>query len=290
MPKIRESIETVNSALRTLLAFVVAGMIGAAGWFGYSLYHAPQKAIAAKQAELENAQSDLDQTRGELMAKAELVVKQQDTITNLNADMVRKDERIIAQDKQIARLETAMRLLKIDHRLADLKVLGQKEDAETGKTVSTVEFVEVNDDGGPIDEPRQFEIEGDLVYVECLVAKFEDKYVEASDLHRATSICLFQRIFGEFQEPSQGAVLDRVGARPNAYAGGGKISDFEQKIWDDFWNIANDRQRAKELGIRAAHIEAPGIKVRPGKTYRLLLRASGGLTITPLDTPGAPGI
>ena len=185
------------------MAFAVAGMIGAAGWFGYSLYHAPQKVIAAKQEELDHAQAELDQARGELAVQEELVVEQQGTITSLNTEIVKKDERIVAQDEQIARLDTAMRLLKVDHRLAELRILQQKEDAETGKIFSTIEFVEVNDDGGTIDEPRRLEIEGDLVYVECLVAKFEDKYVESSDLHRATSICLFQRIFGEFQEPSR---------------------------------------------------------------------------------------
>jgi hypothetical protein len=59
------------------------------------------------------------------------------------------------------------------------------------------------------------------------------------------------------------------------------MSDFEKQIWDDFWNIANDPQRAQQLGIRAAHGEAVSVQLRPGKTYRLQLRASGGLTITP---------
>jgi hypothetical protein len=267
---------TVNSALRTLLAFVVVGMVGAAGWFGYSLYHAPQQALAEKQKEL-------DGIRGELAEQSKLAQEKQVIIDGLELDIAAKEE-------EIARLDTAMRLLKVDHRLAELRVLRQEKNADTGRLASIVEFVEVNDDGAMIDKPRQFDIDGDLVYIECLVAKFEDRFVEASDLHRATSICFFQRIFSEFQEPSDGFELDRVGTRPTAYARGREMSDFERQIWNDFWSIANDRRQAEKLGIRAAHIEAPAIKVRPDKTYRLQLRASGGLTITPIDAPPDPGV
>ncbi|MBN1854382.1 MAG: hypothetical protein JW829_16750 [Pirellulales bacterium] len=274
MSPFRESVATANSALRTVLAFAVIGMVGTAGWFGYSAYNEPKKALQDKQAELDDALNALSE-------KNALVSQQRGTIEKLNRDIAVKDE-------QIARLDMALRLLKVDHRLAELRVIDQQEDSATGRLKSTIEFVEVNDEGVPLDTPRRFDIDGEMVYIEYLVAKFEDKYVEAADFQRATSICLFQRIFGEFQEPIDGYELDRVGARPTAYARGGKMSDFEQKIWDDFWNIASNPQRARELGIRAAHSEAPAIKVQPDRTYRLLLRASGGLSIQPIDsTPGA---
>ena len=61
---------------------------------------------------------------------------------------------------------------------------------------------------------------------------------------------------------------------------------LEKKIWEDFWNIANDSDRAKELGIRAAHGDAVSIKVRKGKSYKVTLRATGDLTLQPDD--GAP--
>jgi hypothetical protein len=76
-------------------------------------------------------------------------------------------------------------------------------------------------------------------------------------------------------------VLDEVGAAPRVYSRGRKLSDFEKKIWDDFWLIANDPGKARELGIRAAHGGAPFMKVEKGKSYRILLRASGDPTIVP---------
>ena len=64
------------------------------------------------------------------------------------------------------------------------------------------------------------------------------------------------------------------------YGRGGEMSEFEKKIWGDFWEVANSETKQNELGIRAVHGEAPSIKVKKGKAYRVDLRASGGLSIT----------
>ena len=86
---------------------------------------------------------------------------------------------------------------------------------------------------------------------------------------------LFKRIFGSGQRPDDGYPLDEIGLAPRAYLAGPQISDFEKKIWGDFWGIANDPERAKQLGIRAAHGGAPFMKVEKGKSYRILLRCLG---------------
>ena len=199
-----------------------------------------------------------------------------------------------AATKKAERLEVAMQLLKVQHRVARLKVLDQREvaaptadssDAEAKKLVTRIEFVEVNDDGQPIGKPREFDIEGDLVFIDYLRVTFDDRYIELSDLDRSTAICLFQRIFGEHQEPIDGFQIDDVGTRPTAYARGGEMSDFERKIWNDFWSIANDPQRAAELGIHAAHEVASAMRVQPGKTYEVKLRSTGDMTIRPVEKP-----
>jgi hypothetical protein len=77
--------------------------------------------------------------------------------------------------------------------------------------------------------------------------------------------------------------LDTVGSRPTAYSRGTEMSEFERKIWNDFWLIANDPSRAAELGIVAAHGTAVGQRVRPGMTYEIELRATGDMTIKPID-------
>jgi hypothetical protein len=182
-----------------------------------------------------------------------------------------------------------MRLLKVDHRLAQLTVLDQQRDPASDRVISRVRFVEVDDRGEPIDEAREFDVEGDVVYIDHWVVKFDDRYVEQADALRSASLVLFRRLFGEYQEPRDGFSLDRTGARPTAYAGGTAPTDFEEQIWDDFWMIANDPSRAASLGIRAAHGEAISMKVEPGREYRLMLRDSDGLSIVPAPSQPGPG-
>jgi hypothetical protein len=123
-----------------------------------------------------------------------------------------------------------------------------------------------------------------MVYIDNLVVKFEDEYVESAALERSASLVLFRRLFGEYQEPSQGFPLETEGEQPKIYSGDGQPSELEQKIWSDFWAIANDSRRAKELGIRAAHGEAISERVKLGKSYIITMRASDGLTIRPDDS------
>jgi hypothetical protein len=205
-------------------------------------------------------------------------------LKSTSASLAARDKQIADLNAQVERLEVAKRLLKVRRRLAHLNVLDQTKDEASGELVSRVEFVEVNDDAQPIGERKMFNIKGDLVYVDYLRVTFDDRYIEESDLDRSTAICLFQRIFGEHQTPDQGEKLDKVGTRPTAYARGTAVSDFEKKIWDDFWLIANDPGRAASLGIHAAHEVAVGMRVQPGKSYEIELRATGEMSFRPLET------
>ncbi len=195
------------------------------------------------------------------------------------------------QQEEIERLDTAMRLLKVDHRMALIRVVDQKRDEANDMTLTSIEFQEINGNGDPIGMAKPFEIKGDILYIDSWVVKFDDKYVEEADIDRATSLVLFRRIFGEMQEPRDGFALDETGSRPAVYGHGGEMSDFEKKIWGDFWEVANSDSKQDELGIRAVHGEAPSIKVKKGMAYRVDLRASGGLSISTageIATPTRP--
>lgn len=272
MGKINETVRTVNSAARTALLAVMLAGGGVLGWKAYSLYNEPQVKLQEKQRELDELVGQLASTRQDLAASNEQV--------QLLTTEVELKKAIIAK------LETAMGLLKLRHRIARLHVLDQKEDEATGELVTTIEFYEVTEDGKPAsDQTQKFEIVGDRVYVECLVAKFDDKYVEQNAIDRSTAICLFQRIFGEHQEPKEGFPIDQIGSVPSSYARYGEPSPFERRIWDDFWTIAADPAKAAELGIRAAHADAPSIRVSKGVTYELELRTTGEFTLRPLGAP-----
>lgn len=298
-----EKLQTINSVIRTLLGLVVVGGIGAASWYGYQTYTAAdkdlenaQKQLVAKDQELAENRRQLEASRTEIKQREEQlkqkdaeIVQKEATITKQASEIVDLNEAIKQKDIEIDHLDTALRLHKVKRRLARITVRDVGKDPESGQTFSKIEFVELNELGDPIDKPRAFELEGDLVYVDCMVVKFEDKYVEEADLERGTSICTFNRIFGEFQKPNEGFYLDEPGRRPGAYSRGSVMSDFEKKIWDDFWNIANDPPKASEMGIRALQGDAVSIKVKKGKTYRITIRASGGPEIEVVENGSVPG-
>ena len=285
MGRVSDTIGTINTTIRTLLMLVVVGAAGFGGYKAYELYHEPRQTLAGKQAELDAVADELQRARESLAAR-------QQEIDALSAEVAEKTA-------QVERLEVAMQLLKVTQRLARLRVLDQREraqeseeeagDAANGparpRLVTRIEFVEITPGGDPIGEARQFEILGDMVYLDYLQVTFDDKYVEEAEIDRSTAIALFQRIFGEHQEAAEGFQLDPVGTRPIAYARGKALSEFEQKIWNDFWLIANDRDRAAELGIHAAHGSAVSMRVRPGMSYEIDLRATGPMTIRPVESP-----
>ena len=197
----------------------------------------------------------------------------------------RDQEQIAALTRQIVRLETALRLLKVDHRVAQIDVLSQQGSEKDKTLVTTFSFVELDDQSNRLTEPRTLTVKGDLVYVDYWVVKFSDESVEAGDPLRGTSICLFRRIFGEHQNPVDGYVLDAMGSRPVGYGSGREPTEFETEIWVQFWELANNRALAEKKGIRAIHGEAPSQKLAMGKRYKVLLRASGGLSFQTEDAP-----
>lgn len=265
-------LSALNSLLGTVLALVIVGLICFGGWFGFRTYFADKFALeetedqlAAREAELETKLQEVRRLNSQLGVSRE---KNQ----RLARDLEEKIE-------ELQRLETAMKLLKVNHRLARIEVISQQGTVETNDLATQFSFVEVDQDGNPMEEARVFSIEGDVVYIDAWVIKFSDKYIEEGDPLRSTSVCLFRRLFGETQRPADGFSLDPVGAQPTAYRNGGKPSELEKKLWSRFWHYANNPEEAKAVGVRALHGEAPSIKLMPGKSYRVQLRASDGLSI-----------
>lgn len=262
-------IQTLNSFMGLALAVVITSAVVAGGWFAFQKYYAEKYAM---EADLAAKQIKVDQLAEEL--------------SNSRAQIGRLEEDIAEKEQEIQRLATALKLLKVDQRLARITVLSQSGSAKNGDLSTRFSFVEVDREGKPLGEPRVFNIEGDIAYVDSWVIKFGDEYVEQGDDLRSTSICLFRRVFGEKQLPAEGFLLDEEGRQPAVYHTGGKMPDFEKELWSRFWDYANDAELAGEKGVRAAHGEAPSIQLRPGKSYRIELRASGGMSVVPEATPG----
>lgn len=274
MGRIKESLSLFHQILRTLLLLIVLGAVGGAGYLGYRAYRQRQETLDQAQAELSQLQETLQQREQELDQKRRQV-------ESLTRDVAELKVTIAEQKQQIEKLDLALRLLKVRRRVAQLRVIDQIPDEEKGTVVSRVEFVELDDQGKPIGEPRRFSVTGDTIYVDSWVVKFEDRFIESAAIDRSTSLVLFRRLFSDKQKPEEGFSLDPVGSRPAAYGDARTPSELEKKIWADFWTIATDEKKAKELGIRAAHGEAPSVPLKKGMVYRIELRAADGLSIRP---------
>jgi hypothetical protein len=257
MTKTIENIHTLNSVVRTGLVIVVLAALAYAGYLAYQNYLGPRR--------------EAEQNRIEL-ARREAVIRQ------LESDLAE-------QAQQIATLQTALKLLKVDRRLAHVKILdkGMEDD---GRPYLAVEFVEVDADGQPLSVPRRFTLAGDRLYIDCWVVKFEDKYIENAEPLRSASLYVFKSIWGNLDGPDGGFALDQAhNENRTAYGRPSDISEFEQKIWEDFWAVSNDTSRQEELGIRAIHGQVNYLQVEPGRVYEVNLRASDGLSIRPKDIP-----
>lgn len=263
-----DSLSAINSFIRTLIALAIIGGLGVAGFFGYAKFNATEIAAKARARELADAQSKLAQVEGDLAAATEKLEQKDAQIAEQGVQI---EQLNVAVDK----LETSLRLLKVEHRVARLTAVDQMTDEATGEVNTLIEFVELNDEGNPIDTPRQFRIQGDMVYIDGWVVKFKDEFVEAEDLEKGTALILLKRIFGSGQKPDDGFPLDEVGSAPRAYARGGQMSDFEKKIWDNFWELAAAPDRWSELGIRNLSGDAKYTKVTKGKSYRFSIRSTG---------------
>ena len=265
--------QNVNVFLRTT---VLLGLLLLGGWWTLVLRSkltAGERTLEERTAELESARQDLEARTEEIQRLGTELEAREATIARQEADLAQKE-------REIQALELANRLLKVQHRLARIEVLAQGASTEDPDSVrTTVRFTELGPDGEPIGPGKTLTIEGKTLYVESLVIQFEDRYVEQGDALRGTSLCLFRRLFGEDQSPSEGLPLDSAGQQPIVYGGDTTGEPVHRALWERFWDYANDPDLARELGVRALQGEAPFIEARPGKSYRLELRSAGGLVI-----------
>lgn len=196
------------------------------------------------------------------------------------------EQTIAALHEELDGLRLRLELLRERRRVA---VIDQIEPAPSvarpGGRRTAFRFRELGPDGATLGTPQRFEIEGDLVYVDALVVKFDDEFVEQRDLLRGSTVLLFRRIFGEFQAPADGYPIDAAGLRPLAYEVEAGPPAFHRELWAEFWRYANDPEVARRSGVRAMHGEAPSMRLASGRSYEIELRSSEGLTLRVMEPP-----
>ncbi len=259
-------LKNVTTIIRTGLLAAVVALIG---WWTMFL----RGELLSHEKEVEQRDAQIADLTGDIEEKVQLLQEQTAAIEGLTADLAESQA-------QVEQLELSLWLSKVDHRLARLEVLDQGPSPDAPERLITrVRFQDLDDTGEPAGPAREITIDGKVIYIEGLVIKFGDEYVEAGDSLRGTSVAVFKRVFSEHQAPSEGTELDQPRTHPLPHRGDELPDPFYDDLWRNFWNYANDPELAASKGVRSIHGEAPSMELRPGKTYRIELRASGGLSI-----------
>lgn len=255
MSKAMSNLRTINSFVRTCLLLGFLGVVGYGGWFGYERYVKPGLQAEAAIAEAE-------QLKKELAASLE------------------KQQRLTVEND---RMQTSLKLLKTDRRIANVEILEKSVD-EFGSPEMLVRFTEIDGYGDAVGSSKDYVLKGDQFFIDCWIATFEDKYIEQADELRNASLFAFKSIYGDAEKPRDAQRLDSASAEapPGIYDDQRK-REFERKIWSDFWSVCGDRAKQKELGIRAAYGQANHLVGEAGQRYQVEIRASGGVSLRPIE-------
>lgn len=176
--------------------------------------------------------------------------------------------------------------LSADSRIAEVLVTKSEFDEATKKIRTTIKFLEYDAKGNPL-APKYFTFEGNIIQFQSLVIRFEDQFIRAGDRLRGRSAYFFMKAFVLDGAKPQIFNITEADQIPAGYKLPHETSEFEAKLWRDFWSYALDPKARERAGIKNAQIEAPGSIFVPGTIYTLKIEHAGGIRI---DTQPVPEI
>jgi hypothetical protein len=201
-----------------------------------------------------------------------------------HSELVRRNAELAEESRK---LQQVVERLNVERRVALIDVVQQHSDA-AGRVVQTViRFTETDRDGKLL-QPLVFGVAGEVPHFDALVLKFEQDFVAQGDALRGHSLALFRRVYGESQSPDSGYWLGGQGQVPDVYRVNPKPSEFELRLWQNFWGYASDPEKARGAGVRVAQGEAVYAPMRMGEHWTLTLEADGGLNLTKQDGSSGP--
>jgi len=191
------------------------------------------------------------------------------------------------------KLQSALATLTRETQIGYAQALAQRTDA-AGRLFTTVRFVETD----PADPrktilEKQCELEGDILHFDALIVRFDSRLV-MDGAERA--LYLWRRVYGEQTRPADGVPIEAAGAEPIRYkALFERLSLKDRRLfWSEIWNLADDPDRLKALGVRAVFGNAVYTRLKPGVTLYFKIDAMGGVfpeavpnTMQEAPAPGA---
>jgi hypothetical protein len=181
-------------------------------------------------------------------------------------------------------LRKVIERLHAETRMAEVLVTKSEYDEVKKQIKTTIKFLEYDAAGKPL-EPKYFAFRGNIIQFQSLVIRFNDKLVEAGDRLRGKSAAFFMKAFVLDGKDTQVFDITQTHQIPGGYRVSEKANEFEQRLWEEFWNYALDPRKRERAGIKNAQIEAPGSMFLPGTIYTLKLEHDGGLRIDASPVP-----
>ena len=179
------------------------------------------------------------------------------------------------RDEMIDRLGRTSRLARVE--ILDQTRVTPEDPVETTR----MRFVELDQNGAELGR-RDYEILGDVLFIDAWTVRFEHEQVASGDPFAGRSLVLFRRVYSDQIRPVDGYSIDTPGGIPEGYA----VSEearYERALWSRFWRLATDPEEARRMGVRVAQGEAVYKPVRTGQRYDLVAESAGGLTMVPID-------
>ena len=181
----------------------------------------------------------------------------------------------LQEEKKV--LQEVVQRLADERRVADLLVTDQR--VVNGVPRTTLLLVEYDKQGHPL-PAKSFDVVGKQAHVDAMVIKFDQHFVNEGDPLRGHSIALFQRIYGDHENPADAQRIDEPGKIPLVYRGADpRVSEYEMELWRNFWRLADDAHYRAEKGVRVANGQGVWGPFEPDKLYTITLESDGGLNI-----------
>lgn len=199
-----------------------------------------------------------------------------------DAARLREENRRLQVERQT--LQKVVARLTGERRVAHLLVTDQTRHPDGSVARTVIKFQELGPDNEPLDV-REFQVQGDVIYFDGLVIKFEESDETTDDMLRGKSLVLFRRVFGESQAPEDGLPIDPLREIPDVYQADDDPTPIERDIWLRFWDYATDPAAAAEVGVRVAQGEAVYNRFRKGQFWVLTLENDGGLNLVRREIP-----
>ena len=175
-------------------------------------------------------------------------------------------------------LKQVIERLSAESRIAEVLVKKSEFDENTKKYRTTIKFLEYDAKGKPL-APKYFTFQGNIIQFQSLVIRFKDDFVMRGDKLRGKSVYLFTKAFVLDEKSTEIFNITETNQIPAGYKIPGDKSEFETKLWQEFWTYALDPNARERAGIKNAQIEAPGSLFIPGSIYTIFIEHDGGIRI-----------